>query len=264
MQATFVPHAPVTAAPGLACRALCWGQRHTYQTRSLCPDACCWCCSWFHRHSGLSRQQGPRKDCEAKTGWGWLVVAKSSKREGKTPMSSIHLGGGRGTPSELQGEEAALCYHQCPVRRKAGPWSKMSWCLSCAPPRPSALNSLCLALLLLLLLLEHMLLCIQCQGDFVNKLCTLLVLLDVSPSRVGGQLEAQAWAQARLQRSCSVAQAERMGRVPSLKAPPERRAAILTEASHSVFSNTSLIQDVTPAPVVSAGPEPKESRPSQG
>lgn len=89
----------------------------------------------------------------------------------------------------------------------------------------------------------------------------LLEFLDPSPPTAGGQLGAQAWPWARLPRSCSVAQAESMGRVPSLKAPPERRAAFATEAPHSIFSNTSLIQDVTPAPITEAGPEPKHSRP---
>lgn len=83
----------------------------------------------------------------------------------------------------------------------------------------------------------------------MNKLHMLLAFVDLSPSRVGGQLGAQAWVWARLQHSCSVAQAESTGRVPSLKAPPERRAAIPTKASHSIFSNTSLIQDVMPAPI---------------
>lgn len=140
----------------------------------------------------------------------------------------------------------------------------MSGCLSCAPPCPSALKSLCLQLILLLLLLEHMVLCFQCQGDFANKLRTLLASLDLGPSRVGGQLGAQAWAWARLQRSCRVAQAESVSSVPSLKEPPERRAAFPTEASHSVFSDTSFIQDVTPAPVIRAGREPKRSRPYEG
>lgn len=113
----------------------------------------------------------------------------------------------------------------------------MSWCLSCAPPCPSALNYLCFELILLLLLLEHMALCFHCQGDFGNRLRMLLAFLDLSSSTVGGQLGAQAWARARLQHSCSVAQAESTGRVTSLKAPPERREAFAIEASHSVFLN---------------------------
>lgn len=60
----------------------------------------------------------------------------------------------------------------------------MSWCLSCAPPCPFAVYSLCLELVLLLLLLELMVLFFQSQEDFENRLCMLLSFFELRPSMV--------------------------------------------------------------------------------
>lgn len=49
---------------------------------------------------------------------------------------------------------------------------------------PSALSSLCLELILLLLLLEHMVLCFQCQGDFLNRMHMLLAFLVPCPEAI--------------------------------------------------------------------------------